>query len=162
MKYVVLAALGAGALAIAAPATAQQSPSSMPNSAPSTGSPSGYGGAATGPGASQSTSTLDMAGLKPVDTKSNMNLTYNGLSIDQLKNASIENPNGDKVGSVDKILADKDNKVAAITADAGGFLGIGAKEVVIPMNQLQYDTAKKAFVTSLSKDDVKSMPEWKK
>jgi hypothetical protein len=146
MKNVLLATLTAGALALAAGPVGAQT---------------GYGGGANAPGATQSTAPLNMSGLRPVDTK-DMNVTYNGLSIDQLKDASITNPNGDKVGSVDKILADKDNKIAAVTADAGGFLGIGAKEVVIPMDKLQYDAGKKQFVTSLSKDDVKSMPEWKK
>lgn len=146
MKHVMLVALTAAALAIAAgPARAQ----------------SGYSGGANAPGASQSTSPMDIAGLRPVDTK-NMNVTYNGLSIDKLKEANVTNPNGDKIGEVQKVLANADNKIVAVTVDAGGFLGIGAKEVVMPLDKLQYDGAKKQFVTSLSKDDLKSMPEWNK
>jgi len=146
MKHVMLVALAAAAVTFAAgPAQAQ----------------SGYSGGANAPGATQSTSPMDIAGLRPVDTKT-MNVTYNGLSIDKLKEANVTNPNGDKVGAVDKVLANADNKIVAITVDAGGFLGIGSKEVVMPLDKLQYDGAKKQFVTNLSKDDVKSMPEWKK
>lgn len=104
---------------------------------------------------------LDVSNLKVLDTK-DMRLTYNGLSADTIKSASVMGPNNEKIGSVDKVLASADDKIVAVTVDAGGFLGIGSKEVVMPLDRLTYDGNTKEFKTSMTKDDVKNMPEWKK
>jgi hypothetical protein len=103
---------------------------------------------------------VDISNLKVLDTK-NMNLTYNGISADTIKSADVYGANDEKIGSVDKVLAGPDDRIVAVTVDAGGFLGIGAKEVVMPLDKLSYDGNSKQFKTTMSKDDVKSMPEWK-
>lgn len=148
MKYPMMtAALAAGLMLAAAPAWAQE----------------GSSGTGMPPGASQSTmGRVDISALKPVDEKGGMDVTYNGLSVDNLKKASVYGANDEKIGGIDKVLADPQNKIVAVTVDAGGFLGIGSKEVVMPIDQLQYDSSKKQFNTSMNKEQVKSMPEWTK
>ena len=103
-----------------------------------------------------------MADLRPVgdNDNGNMNITYQGISAKQMKDAKIVNPSGDTIGSVDKVLVDKSNQIAAVTTNVGGFIGIGGKEVVIPVKDLKYDAANQKFTSSLTKDQVKAMPEW--
>lgn len=147
MKYPMMATMTAVALLAAGPAFAQQ----------------GSAGTGMPPGASQSTmGRMDISALKPVDEKSGMNITYNGLDVKNLKSTNVYGANNEKIGDVDKVLADASNKIVAVTVDAGGFLGIGSKEVVLPIDQLQYDGSKKQFHTAMNKEQVKSMPEWTK
>lgn len=177
MKNVLLAAVSAGVLAIAVPAVAQNANPSRPSSNPpgtqdhmqsgplgveKNGSGSGYSGGNASEGAATSTSNLDIANLRPVgdNDNGNMNITYQGISAKQMKDAKIVNPGGDTIGSVDKVLVDKNNQIAAITTNVGGFIGIGGKEVVIPVKDLKYDAADKKFTSSLTKDEVKGLPEW--
>lgn len=147
-RSIMASAVAAGLLLAAGPALAQE----------------GSAGTGAPPGASQSTvgrTSLDIAKLRAVDDK-DMNVTYNGLSVSNMKGATVQGADGSKIGDIDKVLTDPDNKIVAVTVDAGGFLGIGAKEVVMPLDQMQYDAGKKQFTASIGKDDVKSMPEWKK
>jgi hypothetical protein len=80
-----------------------------------------------------------------------------GATAGDLKGADIIGQKGDKIGDVDKILATSDNKPVAVLAEAGGFLGIGATSVLVPLTQLKYDAGKKDFRAELTKDQLKSM-----
>ena len=150
MKHPIMAsAVAAGLLLAAGPAFAQ----------------AGSAGSGAEPGTTtQSTvgrTSLDITKLRAVEDK-DMTVTYNGLSVQSMKGADVRGANNEKIGDIDKVLTDPDNKIVAVTVDAGGFLGIGSREVVMPLDQLKYDAGKKEFTTSVSKDDVKTMPEWKK
>lgn len=178
MKNVLLAAVSAGVLAIAVPAVAQNASPNPPSSnQPRTqdhmqsgptgmeknSSSSGYSGGNASEGAASSTSSnLNIADLRPVgdNDKGSMDVTYQGISAKQMKDAKIVNPSGDTIGSVDKVLVDKSNQIAAVTTNVGGFIGIGGKEVVIPVKDLKYDAANQKFTSSLTKDEVKGLPEW--
>ena len=177
MKNVLLAAVSAGVLAIAVPAVAQNASPNPPRSNPpgtqdhmqsgptgmeKNSSSSGYSGGNASEGAASSTSNLDIADLRAVgdNDKGSMDVTYQGISAKQMKDAKIVNPSGDTIGSVDKVLVDKSNQIAAVTTNVGGFIGIGGKEVVIPVKDLKYDATNKKFTSSLTKDEVKGLPEW--
>jgi len=43
-----------------------------------------------------------------------------------------------KIGSVSEVLLDKDGKAQAIVIGVGGFLGVGAKDVALPFNTVQW------------------------
>jgi hypothetical protein len=151
MKFLTLTA-AALALAIAT------GPSFAADTAPHPANPPA---ATAAPPASTSAaaSKLDISKLRAVEDK-DKNVTYNGMSVSSLEDSNVEQPNGDKVGEIDRVLVDQDNKIVAVTIDAGGFLGIGSEKVVMPLDQLQYDGGKKKFITSLNKDQLKAMPHW--
>lgn len=69
----------------------------------------------------------------------------------------VVNAQGDKIGTVSKI--DGSNVIVSV----GGFLGIGSHDVSLAWNQLSLsgtgDQAK--LQTSLTKDELKAMPEYK-
>ena len=74
-----------------------------------------------------------------------------------LEGATIYGANDEKVGSVSHMHApDK------IVIDVGGFLGIGAKQVAVPMADLDFmrdEDGDVHAVTTWSKDRLKAMPE---
>jgi hypothetical protein len=52
-------------------------------------------------------------------------------------------------------------KPISFKVDVGGFLGIGAHDVALDANALKWDPAKKVLITSMSKDQMKALPEVK-
>jgi hypothetical protein len=55
-------------------------------------------------------------------------------------------------GSGDLML-DKRGKLAALKVDVGSFLGIGGKD--------KFDPDRKVLITSMNKDQIKKLPEYK-
>jgi sporulation protein YlmC with PRC-barrel domain len=84
-----------------------------------------------------------------------------GLNVkaDKLSGMDIYGTDGKKIGDVDKVLADSSNQIKAVTVDVGGFLGIGAKEVVIPISQLQKGQ-KDRLQTSMTKDEIQNLQKY--
>ncbi|MBK1664644.1 hypothetical protein CKO38_06475 [Rhodospirillum rubrum] len=95
-------------------------------------------------------------------------VTYSGplrdiaLSAEEFKDLSVMN-GAEKVADIDGLLADDQGKVVALIADTEGFLNlnIGTKNVVLPLDQVTYDSQNKVFTTSKTRDGIKTLPEWK-
>jgi sporulation protein YlmC with PRC-barrel domain len=104
-----------------------------------------------------STGQLDMQSLQELDD-GNTTAMWNNLNVEQLEDMDIVNAQGDEVGDVEEVLADSEGKIVAITAEVGGFLGMGDKEVVIPVDQLQMQDEK--LMTTMTEDQLKSLPKW--
>lgn len=56
----------------------------------------------------------------------------------KLMGVDIYGPDNKKVGDVTEVVLDKMGKVEMITVGVGGFLGIGAKDVAIPFDQVTW------------------------
>jgi hypothetical protein len=78
-----------------------------------------------------------------------------------LSSVKIVDLKGDSVGSVDEVMFDNMGKPRAIKVDVGGFLGIGGKDVALDANAVKFDPAKKVLITSMTKDQLKALPELK-
>jgi len=115
IKHIVIASVGAGLLA--ATAFAQTSAPTPPSAAPS---------------ASTSTSAEKTT---PPPT----NLAGQGKwRSSKLIGVDIYGPDDKKVGDVTEVIVDKTGKVEMVTVGVGGFLGIGAKDVAIPFEQVSW------------------------
>jgi sporulation protein YlmC with PRC-barrel domain len=83
----------------------------------------------------------------------------------KLKGTNVLGNNDEKIGDVSDVLFDKNGKVDAIIVGVGGFLGIGSKEVALPLSAFQVvpgfgGTADKLRL-STTKDELKQMAEFK-
>ena len=56
----------------------------------------------------------------------------------KLIGVDIYGPDDKKVGDVTEVIVDKAGKVEMVTVGVGGFLGIGAKDVAIPFEQVSW------------------------
>ncbi|RDE08124.1 PRC-barrel domain-containing protein [Pelagibacterium lacus] len=77
-----------------------------------------------------------------------------------LKDATIYGADDHKVGTVAHLHGSGAGAQAVI--DVGGFLGIGAKPVAVPVDQLDFmrdENGKVHAVTGWTKDELKDMPE---
>ncbi len=80
------------------------------------------------------------------------------ITVDELKGMTIYGEEGKQVGHIDAILATPDGKVAAVTADVGGFLGIGEREVVIPASKIRFEGLRMSL--PMTKEEVEALPKW--
>lgn len=74
----------------------------------------------------------------------------------------------ENVGSVDDIVMSQDGEVRGILLDVGGFLGIGARSVMVSIDDLYFvadsESAEELndffVVASLSREALENLPEW--
>lgn len=93
-----------------------------------------------------------------MDHSNHVRLRSDELTPDVLDGATIYGPEDEKIGSVDHVHGTQ------VVIDVGGFLGIGAKPVAVPANQLDFmrdEDGDVHAVTSWTKDQLKDMPEHK-
>ncbi|CAH1665683.1 PRC-barrel domain protein [Hyphomicrobiales bacterium] len=95
-----------------------------------------------------------------MDHSKHMRLSSPELTANILDGATIYGPGDEKIGSVSHIHGT--GAASMIVVDVGGFLGIGAKAVAIPLNQLEFMRGEDGdvhAVTNWTKDELKEMPE---
>lgn len=95
-----------------------------------------------------------------MDHSKHTRLTSAELTESVLNDATIYGPNDAKIGSVSHVHgAGSDMQVVV---DVGGFLGIGAKPVSVPVSRLDFMRDEDGVVHAVSaytKDQLKAMPE---
>jgi sporulation protein YlmC with PRC-barrel domain len=73
--------------------------------------------------------------------------------------------NDEKIGDVSDVLFDKSGQVDALIVGVGGFLGIGSKDVALPISSFQVVPATNGGADklrlSMNKDQLQQMAEFK-
>jgi len=74
--------------------------------------------------------------------------------------ASVYNDQNQSIGSIDDVLmSDNDHKAATAVLSVGGFLGMGAKLVSVPFDQLKIQDDK-IVMPGATKASLEGMPEY--
>jgi hypothetical protein len=83
------------------------------------------------------------------------------IDADDIDDTNVVNSAGDKIGEVEHVVrSTQDNRLYAVIS-VGGFLGVGDKEVAIPLNELQMrDDKLRAPLTASTQEQLKSHPEY--
>jgi hypothetical protein len=79
----------------------------------------------------------------------------------KLIGTNIKNTAGDTVGEVKSVVVDKSGKIQDVIVSVGGFLGVGDREVALAWNDLTVTDEGKHVTTAMTKDTLKSLPEYK-
>ena len=82
------------------------------------------------------------------------------LTPSNLEGATIYDAEDHKIGSVSHLHGS--GAATQVVVDVGGFLGMGAKPVAVPLQQLEFmrdDSGHVHAVTNWTKDQLKDMPE---
>jgi sporulation protein YlmC with PRC-barrel domain len=77
---------------------------------------------------------------------------------------NVYDPGDNKIGEIKDVLVDRDGKITALIVGAGGFLGMGEKDVAVPFNAVQVtskDNNKWYLVMNSTKDALKSAKGFK-
>ena len=80
------------------------------------------------------------------------------MSVEDLEDVDLVDPAGEEIGEVEEVLVDANGQPAAITAEVGGFLGVGQKMVVIGLDRLQLKDDD--LVILLSKEQLAGLQSW--
>lgn len=81
---------------------------------------------------------------------------------EQLLGKSVYNENNDKIGDVNDVVLDQNNKATEVVVGVGGFIGMGERKVAVPFDRISKSTdGDKLILAGYTKDQLKEMPEYK-
>jgi sporulation protein YlmC with PRC-barrel domain len=84
------------------------------------------------------------------------------MTAKQIEGKSIVNTQGEKLGKVQSIVQNRLNNRIEAVVSVGGFLGIGAKQVTIPVENLRLEKERLVLSEPMSKDQLKRQAKYKK
>jgi sporulation protein YlmC with PRC-barrel domain len=83
------------------------------------------------------------------------------LRTDWIIGASVQTPDGDRVGTVDGLLLDEtDGRVTAAVVSVGGFLGFGAKQIAVEWSELQINHDGHEVILPITVEWAEEAPEF--
>ena len=77
--------------------------------------------------------------------------------------ATVRNPAGETIGTVDEIILSSEGTVKSVIVSVSGFLGVGTKRVAMKWTDFKIwqDKDTLTLVTEATKDDLKAAPDYK-
>jgi sporulation protein YlmC with PRC-barrel domain len=102
------------------------------------------------------------AGSSLVELKDNDTIVGGiNAKVGDVTGMDVYGSDGKKIGDVDTILADTSGKAQAVVIDVGGFLGVGTREVVLPLSKLTRGPDDDRLNTALTKTEIEKLEDWK-
>lgn len=91
-------------------------------------------------------------------------VAWSTLTVDQLRGAEVYDINNERVSDISDVVLGTDDNVEAVLIDVGGFLGIGARTVAIPMNLLEIqgkqDASDLRVYLAITQEQLEALPEY--
>ena len=100
-----------------------------------------------------------------VATTNNPNLAVsavkleNGTRTSKVIGATVRGDNDQEIGKVDDLIMTDGNKVTVVVVAVGGVLGLGAKLVAFPYDQLRLQ-GDRLVLPGVNKDNLNAMPSF--
>ncbi len=89
--------------------------------------------------------------------------TYSLIGSDKVEGTAVYRSNGDKVGSIERVMIDKlSGKVAYAVMSFGGFLGIGEDYYPLPWPLLTYNPQLEGYEVNVGEEQLKGAPKYSK
>ncbi|GAA0530293.1 PRC-barrel domain-containing protein [Rhizomicrobium palustre] len=83
------------------------------------------------------------------------------IGSDKVEGTAVYRSNGDRVGTIDRVMIDKlSGKVAYAVMSFGGFLGIGDDHYPIPWSLLTYSTDLGGYEVNISDAQLRGAPRF--
>jgi hypothetical protein len=85
------------------------------------------------------------------------------IGSDKVEGTDVYNPNGDRVGTIERVMIDKiGGKVAYAVMSFGGFLGLGSDYYPLPWSLLKYNERLGGYEVSVTEDQLHKAPKFRK
>jgi hypothetical protein len=81
---------------------------------------------------------------------------YSSLRGEEIIGQTLYGANGEEIGEVNNLVAKQGGTSPDLLVGVGGFLGIGERDVAIPLDQVQMGTDNR-LTTSMTKDQISGM-----
>jgi hypothetical protein len=83
------------------------------------------------------------------------------IASDRVEGTHVRRSNGDKIGSIERLMIDKvSGNVAYAVLSFGGFLGLGEKHLPIPWSKLKFDTIMQSYQVDISDEELAKAPSY--
>lgn len=83
------------------------------------------------------------------------------IGSDKVEGTAVYRSNGDRVGTIDRLMIDKlSGKVAYAVMSFGGFLGIGDDHYPVPWSLLTYSTDLGGYEVNISDAQLRGAPRF--
>jgi len=81
--------------------------------------------------------------------------------VSKVSGTTVYGTDDKKIGSVDTVLMNPQSKsIDRLVVKSGGVLGVGGRDVALPVDQFKWDSTREAFRLAKTTDELKAMPEW--
>ena len=85
----------------------------------------------------------------------------NKLAVTDFVGMNVENYDGEEIGSIDKLFVDfEQGQVLGVVVSTGGFLGMGAHQNVLALNELNYNAGNETLLVDLNQEQLRSAPTY--
>lgn len=78
----------------------------------------------------------------------------------ELIGADVKNAENETIGEIESVALDQSGMVSNVIVSVGGFLGLGSRDVALSWNDLQVAEGGQSVTTTMTKEQLKSMPEY--
>src|SRR5438067_8991806 len=95
--------------------------------------------------------------MKPTETRETGSL----IGSDKVEGTNVYRSNGEKVGSIERVMIDKrSGQVAYAVMSFGGFLGIGEDYYPLPWSLLTYNEGLGGYEVNITEQQLKGAPKY--
>ncbi len=78
-----------------------------------------------------------------------------------IRGLDVYDGNGEQIGSVDDLYVDRDSRLPRfLVVSAGGFLGVGKKHFLIPVEEVSRDMGEDRVTVNQNRDKVVNSPDF--
>lgn len=83
-------------------------------------------------------------------------------SADDLRGISVYGVTGDKIGSIDQLMVDRETgQIVYAVISFGGFIGIGEDHYPVPWRAMRYSHEHEGYLTKINEDTVRDAPRFR-
>ena len=82
-----------------------------------------------------------------------------GVAVEQMIGKPVVNAEGQEIGQVRDLLMGQDGAVAQAIIDVGGFLGVGAKQIAVPWDQIAVQPDGNGITLPMDRQQLETAPE---
>lgn len=81
------------------------------------------------------------------------------IGSDKVEGTAVYRPNGDRIGSISRVMIDKlTGQTAYAVMSFGGFLGFGEDYYPLPWSLLKYDETLDGYVVDITEEQLQRAP----
>ena len=79
---------------------------------------------------------------------------------DRLIGMPVETVDGEEIGDVSDIIFTQDDRIAGVVVDAGGFLGVGSRDVALDWNSVSVQPEEERIFVNVTRDQLEDAPQY--
>ncbi len=122
----------------------------------------GAAGAAKTPSVAGTTGDTSQSEMdKSAGTEQAASTIPGGLTAEEIIGRDVVNKNGEEVGQVETLVIQPDKGDVHAVISVGGFLGIGDRDVAVPLKELDFGTENVTLMSQQTKEDLEALPEYR-